>query len=76
MARKNQEGRGWARITSSVLFLLWSLWSWITLGTTVRAVLPLVIMVVTLALWAIGAVALFLIWRPDATAYYKETHSA
>jgi hypothetical protein len=76
MARKNQEGRGWARITSSVLFLAWSLWTWITIGTTLRAVLPILIMVVTLAIWAIGAVALFLIWRPGSTTYYKEIHGA
>jgi hypothetical protein len=76
MARKNQEGRGWARITASALFLLWSLYCWISIGSTGSTALLFVLLLVTLATWVIGAAALFLLWRPDSTAFYKGARDA
>ena len=70
MGRMNTFGRNWARITSTVFFLLWTyetyraisgLSTWIAFGN----------LIVMLAIWGFGAGALFFLWRPDSTAYFK-----
>jgi len=75
MARMNEAGRRWARITASVFFALWSLYTYSVLselhgGVTVTATL-IVSLVLILALWVIGAATVFYLWRPDSTAYFK-----
>jgi len=75
MARKNEEGRTWARITASVFFGLWSLYTYSVLGelhggVTVTGTL-IVSLILILALWLIGAVTIFQLWRPTSTAYFK-----
>jgi hypothetical protein len=75
MARMNEAGRRWARITASVFFALWSLYTYSVIGelhggVTVTATL-IVSMVLILALWVIGAATIFYLWRPASTAYVK-----
>jgi hypothetical protein len=75
MARMNEAGRRWARITASVFFALWSLYTYSVLGelhggVTVTATL-IVSLILILALWVIGAVTVFYLWRPASTAYFK-----
>jgi uncharacterized membrane protein (DUF2068 family) len=75
MARMNEAGRRWARITASVFFGLWSLYTYSVLGelhggVTVTATL-IVSLILILALWLIGAVTVFYLWRPASTAYFK-----
>lgn len=75
MARKNEAGRNWARISASVFFGLWSLYTYsvlgeLTGGTTITGTL-IVSIVLILALWVIGVVTIVQLWRPASTAYFK-----
>jgi uncharacterized membrane protein (DUF2068 family) len=75
MARMNEAGRRWARITASVFFALWSLYTYSVVGelhggVTVTATL-IVSLILILALWVIGAATVFYLWRPASTAYFK-----
>jgi uncharacterized membrane protein (DUF2068 family) len=75
MARTNEAGRNWARITATVFFGLWSLYTYSVLGelsggVTVTATL-LLSLILVVVLWVIGVVAIFQIWRPASTAYFK-----
>jgi len=75
MARMNAAGRSWARITASVLFALWSLYTYSVLGELhggVTITVTLIIsMVLIIALWVIGVATIFQLWRPASTAYFK-----
>lgn len=75
MARTNAAGRNWARITASVLFALWSLYTYSVIGElhggvtiTVTLIISLVLII---ALWVIGVATIFQLWRPASTAYFK-----
>jgi uncharacterized membrane protein (DUF2068 family) len=75
MARMNEAGRRWARITASVFFALWSLYTYSVIGelhggVTVTATL-IVSLILILALWVIGAATVFYLWRPASTAYFR-----
>jgi len=75
MARMNEAGRRWARITASAFFALWSLYTYSVRGelhggVTVTGTL-VVSLILILALWVIGAVTVFYLWRPASTAYFK-----
>jgi uncharacterized membrane protein (DUF2068 family) len=75
MARMNAAGRNWARITASVLFALWSLYTYSVIGelhggVTITATL-VISMVLIIALWVVGVATIFQLWRPSSTAYYK-----
>jgi uncharacterized membrane protein (DUF2068 family) len=75
MARMNEAGRSWARITASVLFALWSLYTYSVIGelhggVTITATL-IISMVLIIALWVVGVATIFQLWRPSSTAYYK-----
>ncbi|HTX27525.1 MAG TPA: hypothetical protein VME19_10955 [Streptosporangiaceae bacterium] len=67
MARANGQGRSWARIVSTVLFGLATL-DLFGVFSQPKTALDLVFPVVT---WVIGAGAVFLLWRPDSTAFFK-----
>ena len=74
MARMNEAGRNWARITASVLFGLWSIYTYIVVGelhggVTVTGTL-ITSLVLILALWVIGVAVIFQLWRPASTAYF------
>lgn len=75
MARTNQAGRNWARITATVFFGLWSVYTYSVVGelsggVTVTATLALSLILVVV-LWVIGVAAVFQLWRPSSTAYFK-----
>ena len=79
MARMNEAGRRWARITASVFFALWSLYTYSVIGelhggVTVTATL-IVSLILILALWVTGAATVFYLWRPASTAYFKAQSS-
>ena len=63
MARAVGRGRNWARITSTVLFVLATL----ELASS-RGVVPVVSAALT---WLIGLAAVWLLWRPVSRAIFK-----
>jgi len=75
MARKNREGRSWARIVASALFAL----STISLYTSVDSlrsadylrVYNVVSLVLAIIEWLVGLGAIALIWRAESGAYFK-----
>ena len=77
MARANGQGRNWARIVSTVLFGLATLQlrgaftqpvSHAGFGATV---LYYGATVLFLAAWLAGAAAVWLLWRPASSAFFK-----
>jgi hypothetical protein len=67
MARMNGRGKSWARVTATVLFCLWTINTVSTVSQT-RLFLALVFPVIS---WLLGLGAVFLLWRPDSTAFFK-----
>jgi len=67
MARANGQGKNWARILSSVLFGLATL-DLIGVFSEPKTVLSLIFPVLT---WLIGLGAIWLLWRPESTAFFK-----
>jgi hypothetical protein len=67
MARANGQGKSWARVLSSVLFGLATLDLFGVLSQP-KTALGLVFPLLT---WLVGAGAVFLLWRPDSTAFFK-----
>jgi hypothetical protein len=63
MARAVGRGRNWARITSTVLFVLATL----ELASS-RGVVPVFSATLT---WLIGLAAVWLLWRPASRAFFK-----
>jgi hypothetical protein len=77
MARADGQGRNWARIVSTVLFGLATMQlrgdvtqpaSRAGFGVTV---LYYGVTALAVAGWLAGAVAVWLLWRPDSTAFFK-----
>jgi hypothetical protein len=76
MARANGQGRNWARILSTVLFVLATLdvrhpqppGSPAGFGATVLYYGGTALVV---AAWLAGAAAVWLLWRPDSRAFFK-----
>jgi hypothetical protein len=77
MARANGQGRTWARIVSTVLFVLATLQ---LRGDFMRpashAGFGVMVLyyggtVVFVAAWLVGAAAVWLLWRPAASAFFK-----
>lgn len=67
MARANGQGRNWARILSSVLFILATL-DLIGVFSQPKTAIGLVFPVLT---WLIGVCTIFLLWRKDSTAFFR-----
>ena len=67
MAWANGQGKNWARIVSTVLFGLATL-DLIGVFSEPKTVVGLVFPVLT---WLVGAAAVWLLWRPDSTAFFK-----
>ena len=67
MARANSRGKNWARIVSTVLFGLATL-DLIGVFSQPKTVLGLVFPLLT---WLVGAGAIWLLWRPESTAFFK-----
>ena len=80
MARMNRAGRPWARWVATALAVLstidaWSIVNGLRGGETLT-VLEIVFIVVTLALWIIGAMAAILLWRPESSEYFRSRAAA
>lgn len=71
MARMSQRGRNWARITSSVLFVLWSFYTFESIGAVTASVAAIIYVVLVLAIWVIGLGALFMLWRQESSAFFR-----
>ena len=67
MLFRSGQGRNWARIVSTVLFGLATLDLFGVLSQP-KTVLGLVFPVLT---WLIGAGAVFFLWRPESSAFFK-----
>jgi hypothetical protein len=67
MARSNNQGKNWARILSTVLFCLATL-DLVGVFSQPKTALGLVFPVLT---WLVGLGAVFLLWRPESTAFFK-----
>ena len=67
MSRANNQGKNWARILSTVLFCLATL-DLVGVFGEPKTVLGLIFPVLT---WLVGLGAVFLLWRPDSTAFFK-----
>jgi len=72
MAWANGQGKNWARIVSTVLFGLATL-DLIGVFSEPKTVVGLVFPVLT---WLVGAAAVWLLWRPDSTAFFKPQGNA
>jgi len=75
MAKMNTRGRKWARIVATVLFALWSYYTYVSIGETHGAATLITSTVIVLVTWVIGLAALFLLWRPASSAFYNEQTS-
>lgn len=75
MARMNSAGRSWARITATVLFVLWSYYTYTSIGDARGAAMLIISMVIVLVTWVIGLGALIMLWRPDSTAFFRAQSS-
>lgn len=80
MARMNRAGRGWARWVATALAVLstidaWSIVNGLRGGETLT-VLEIIFIVVTLALWIIGAMAAILLWRSESSEYFRSRAAA
>ncbi len=67
MARANSQGRNWARILSTVLFGLATL-KLISVFSEPKTVLGLIFWAPA---WLAGLAAVWLLWRPDSSAFFK-----
>lgn len=71
MARKTQSGRSWARITSTVLFVLWSYQTYLTIGSMASFPVLIVNLILILIIWGMGLGALVMLWRPESSAFFR-----
>jgi hypothetical protein len=67
MARANGQGRNWARILSSVLFLLATV-DLLGVFSQPKTAIGLVFPVLT---WLIGVCTIVLLWRKESTAFFR-----
>ncbi len=74
MARANRAGLGWARVASSVLFLLWTYGTWRSFATA-NTTVGLVDLIIMLVIWGIGGAALSQLWLPETSAFMKSSRA-
>jgi hypothetical protein len=67
LARSCQRGRGWARITGTVLFALATIDTFVGLATPIAALARLWALVV----WLAGLAAVVFLWRRTSSAYFR-----
>jgi hypothetical protein len=67
MAWANNQGKNWARILSTILFCLATL-DLVGVFSEPKTVFGLLFPVLT---WLVGVGAVFLLWRPDSSAFFK-----
>ena len=71
VARLNQAGKNWARYAATVLFALWSYSTYRSIPLVTRGGYWIVNIIIMLAIWLIGVAVIYLLWRPDSTAFFK-----
>ena len=67
MARANGQGKNWARILSTALFIL-ATFDLIGVFNEPKTPISVVFPVLT---WLVGLGAVFLLWRPESTVFFK-----
>jgi hypothetical protein len=67
MARANGRGRNWARIVSTVLFVIETL----SVLEALRGPKTVVGLVFPALTWLVGLGAIWLLWRPESSAFFK-----
>ena len=67
MARMNQAGKSWARITGTVFFVIYTLLLLLGVARAGAAASTLV----SILTWLIGGGTVFLLWRRDANEYFN-----
>jgi hypothetical protein len=80
MARMNRTGYNWARILASVFCVIstydaYKLVNSLSGGETIT-VIGVVYIVFTLVIWAVGVLAIAMLWRSEASAYFKARSAA
>ena len=80
MARLNRAGLGWARIAASALCAVFSFGIYRLISSfgndTYVSVAYIISLVLVVAMWVLGVVALALLWRAQSSAYYKARTAA
>jgi hypothetical protein len=71
VARLNQAGKSWARIAATVLFALWLYSTFRSIPLAAKGGYGIVSIIIMLAICLIGLAVVYLLWRPDSTAFYK-----
>jgi uncharacterized membrane protein len=75
MARFNRAGMKWARIVASVLFAISTIQLYSTVsslhGGQVITAADIIVIILTVASWAVGVGAIAMLWRPDSTAFFQ-----
>ena len=71
MAWANKQGKNWARITSTVLFAL----STLSLFSVLRGPRTVIALLFPVLTWLVGAGAIWLLWRPESSAFFKQPDS-
>jgi hypothetical protein len=71
MARANGRGKNWARITSTVLFAIETLSVFFSLRGP-KTIIDLVFPILT---WLVGLGAVWFLWRPESTAFFRASES-
>jgi hypothetical protein len=73
MARKNREGRGWARFVASGLAVVSTFYAYYIVNslTVNQTVLGIVYIVANLALWMVGVIAVAFLWRAESSEYFR-----
>jgi hypothetical protein len=67
MARANGQGKNWARITSSVLFAIET----VSVLEALRGPKTFVSLIFPVLTWLVGLGAIWLLWRPESSAFFK-----
>src|SRR5260370_10845803 len=72
MARTNRDRQSWARIASTVFFLIWSYETYQAI-TGLSTYIALGNLIIMLLVWGAGLGALYYLWRPESKAYFNRT---
>jgi hypothetical protein len=75
MSRVNQAGLGWARLASSVLFLLWTYFTYESISG-VDSVVGLINFIVELVIWGFGGAAIYQLWLPESSLFIRSNKAA
>lgn len=67
MSWANKEGKNWARIISTVFFVLYTIETLSTFAQT-KAVIAVIFPLIA---WLVGLGAVILLWRSESTAFFK-----